>query len=342
MRRAVIVWCILSSLLTNAQVGGESVFQFLNLPTSAAQIGLGGETLTLTNDINQPIFNPATVSGEMNGMFSVDYTNYLSGISIGSFSYARKMNRKWGTFHGSIKYLNYGTFIGADEQGNETGNFGASDLAVSVGYAKELPIANLYVGANVKLISATIATFNAIGIASDVAILYNHPYQPYKFTLVARNIGAQLKSYNGLRENLPFKLAFGASYRLAYVPLRWHLTLDNLQQWDLSEPNPSNQTTDLEGNTTEEKISFLGNAMRHVIIGAELFPDSVINLRVGYNFKRANELALQNLRSFSGFSLGFGINMKRFKFNYAFSKVHAAANVSTFGLVFNVNTRKRW
>ena len=78
----------------------------------------------------------------MDGKFSVDYTSYLAGINLGSVSYAKTFSRRFGTLHANIKYLNYGTLIGADEQGNETGNFGANDIALSVGYARNLPWTN--------------------------------------------------------------------------------------------------------------------------------------------------------------------------------------------------------
>ena len=120
--------------------------------------------------------------------------------------------------------------------------------------------------------------------------------------------------------------------RLEYVPLKWYFTADNLQQWNLAVPNPSNQTTNLEGDTTDENISFLTNTFRHFVVGAELFPESAINLRLGYNFRRAAELKMQNVRTFGGISFGFGIKMKRFKFNYAFSKYHTATNASTFSM----------
>jgi len=340
MKRTVVLFFTLISYTINSQVGGESVYQFLNLSSSAAQVAFGGEVLTLSNDVNQPLWNPAFIRTEMDGKLSVDYTSYLAGINLGSVSYARTISRRFGTIHGSIKYLNYGTLIGADEQGIETGNFGANDIALSVGYSRNLPWNNFYFGANLKFISSNIDTYSSFGIAFDISILYNSPNKPYVITLVARNFGTQLKSYDGTNESLPFKLALGTSYQLEYVPLKWHLTIDNLQQWDLSEPNPSNQTTDLEGNTTNENINFLGNAIRHFVIGAELFPESLINIRVGYNFKRAKELELQNLRSFAGISFGFGVQMNKFKLNYAFSKVHSASNVSTFGLQIDLSNNR--
>ncbi len=194
-------------------------------------------------------------------------------------------------------------------------------------------------GFNGKLVNSTISSFTSNGIAADIAVLYYSPYKSYAFTLVARNMGTQIQSFDGTNEKLPFKVAVGGSYKLRYVPLKWHVTLDNLQQWEIAVPNPSNSTSDLEGNTTDEKISFFTNAIRHLVIGAELFPESPINLRAGYNFRRSSELKLQNSRTFSGISFGFGIKMNKLKFNYAFSKYHAATSASTFSLQIDLDKR---
>jgi len=327
------------SLPILSQIGGERVFQFLNLTSASRQVALGGEVLTLMDDVNQPIWNPSVINPDLDRQLSVNYTSYLADINIGSASYAHVLSRRFGTIHGSVTYLNYGTLIEADENGNETGTFKASDIAVSVGYAFNLPWTNVYMGFNVKLINSTISNFTSNGVATDIGVLYFSPYKPFSFTIVARNMGAQIQSFDGTNERLPFKVALGASYQLDYVPLKWYFTFDNLQQWNLSVPNPSNSTSDLNGNVTEENISFLKNAIRHFVIGAELFPESVINLRAGYNFRRASELKLQNARSFSGISFGFGIKMNKIRFNYAFSRYHAATNTSTFSLQLDLDKK---
>lgn len=330
---------ILSSLSAQTQVGGESIYQFLNLSSSARQVALGGEVLTLIDDVNQPIWNPSVINDEMDNQLSANYASYLSGINVGSVTFARLISRRFGTIHGSVNYLNYGTLIGADEQGNETGNFSANDLSVSIGYASNLPWTNLYLGTNIKLINSNISSYSSYGVAADFAILYYSPYKAYSFTIVARNIGTQMKTFNGSTESLPLKVAFGGSYQLEYVPLKWYFTLDNLQKWDISVANPSESTTDLEGNITTEEIGFVTNTLRHFVVGAELFPQSAINFRMGYNFRRAAELKLQNIRTFGGISVGFGIKMNNLKFNYAYSKFHSAANTSTFSLQFDLNNR---
>ena len=334
------LFLILFSQGVFSQVGGESVFQFLNLSSSSRQVALGGEVLTLIDDVNQPIWNPAVINAELDKQLTVNYTSYLSDINIGSASYAHVISRRFGTIHASVKYLNYGTLIEADEFGNETGTFKANDIALSVGYAFNLPWINIYMGFNMKLITSKISNFTSTGVATDIGIIYYSPYKPYSFTVVVRNMGTQIQSFDGTNERLPFKVAIGASYKLKYVPLKWHLTLDNLQQWNVTFPNPSNQTSDLDGNIAQENISVFTNAIRHFVIGAELFLDSAINLRAGYNFRRAAELKLQNARTFSGISLGFGIKMNKLRFNYAFSRYHAATNTSTFSLQINLDKRR--
>ena len=324
-----------SSLM--GQVGGREIYQFLNLSTAARQVALGGEALTILDDVNQPIWNPSVISSELDSKLSANYTSYLAGINIGSLSYAKEVNRRFGVLHGSVKYIDYGSFIGADEQGIETGQFNASDIALSIGYAINIPKTHFFIGANLRVINATISNFSSAGISTDMAILYNNPYKNFQVTLVARNFGTQIQTFNGKKEIFPFKLALGGSYLLEHVPLKWYFTLDNLQKWNISVSNPSERITDLEGNVTEEHIGFIGNAFRHLIIGAELFPKRIINLRLGYNFRRAAELKLQNVRTFSGFSFGFGLKMKKLTLNYAHSKYHSAANASTFSLLIDLD-----
>ncbi|MFD0994094.1 type IX secretion system protein PorQ [Tenacibaculum geojense] len=324
-----------------AQTGGENSFLVVNTTASAHQIALGGKTLTLLNNVNQPNWNPATINVDMDRKLSANYSSYLSGISVGSLSYVHQFNRYSAPIYFGIQYNNYGTLISADTEGNETGTFSASDIVINSGYAYKIPNSNFTVGANAKFINSTIANFNATALAFDFGVLYNNSYKPYIFSIVIRNAGFQLSKFINQKEKLPFEIALGASYQLENMPLKWYVTLDNLQKWKVAAPNPSNSSTDLEGNTTDEEISFLDNAFRHVIIGAELFPKKAINLRVGYNFRRSKELQLQNTRSFGGLSFGFGLKMNKIKLNYAYAKFHSAANTSTFSLEIDLSRNPR-
>ncbi|MDG1040575.1 MAG: type IX secretion system protein PorQ [Polaribacter sp.] len=323
-----------------SQVGGESVYNFLNISTSATQSALGGKSITLADDINQPLWNPSIINENLNNKLALNYTSYLSGINIGSAVFATKISRRFGMLHAGIKYVNYGNLIESDEFGAITGNFSANDFALSVGYAYNFPFTNIFIGANVKLIQSSIGNFSSSAIATDIGILYHNIYKPYLITLVVRNIGTQVSSFINESENLPMEIILGGSYQLVNVPIKWHFTIDNLQHWNISFSNPSSQNSDIEGNISKENISFFNNAFRHFIVGAELFPDSVINLHFGYNFRKSQEYKLQNIRTFGGLSFGFGLKMNNFKFNYAYSKVHTASNVSTFSLQINLDKNR--
>ena len=332
MRVIVLIIILLISTQTFSQVGGEQIFNFLNVTTSAHQAALGGETLTIQDDVNQPLWNPSTISRFMDNHVSVNYTSFLSGVNMGSLTFAHLINRRFGTLHGGIQYVNYGDFIGADENGIETGNFTARDLALSVGYAYNIPWSDFYIGSNIKFLSSKIENYTSQGAAFDFGVYYFTDYRPYSFTAVIRNVGYHFSPYDEKREDLPLEFAVGASYKLKDVPLKWHLNLINLQKWNIAVPNPSDNQTDLEGNTTISDINFFTNAIRHVVIGAEFFPDKGFNIRLGYNFRRAAELKLTETRTFAGISAGFGLKMGRIKLDYAYTKYHPAENTSTFTL----------
>ncbi len=335
--KKIIFLLFLISFNLFSQVGGESIYNFINLTGSARQAALGGKVLTLMDDVNQPIWNPSTINKNLHNQLSVSYMNYLADLSLGTASYAYTVNEKVGTIHTSINYLNYGNFIGADEDGIETGNFRAYDLSFSVGYSYNFQNSDFYIGSNIKFINSVIENYSSFGVGADMGFIYFNEIQPYVFTLVIRNIGYQVSAYDEVRENLQTQIEFGASYKLENVPITWHLTLDNLQKWNIAVSNPSNEIIDIDGNATEENITFFDNAFRHLSIGAELFSENAFNIRLGYNFRRSKELMLVDERTFSGFTAGFGLKMKKMKFNYAFSKYHPASNASTFSLSIDLN-----
>ncbi|MDO9261397.1 MAG: type IX secretion system protein PorQ [Flavobacteriaceae bacterium] len=336
MKKIIFIFLI-NSFTIFAQVGGESVFNFLNISTSAHQTALGGKTLTLFGDINQPIWNPATINEEMSGQINFNYLNFLSDINYYSTSYAHYVDRRIGTFHSNLTYVDYGKFIAADEEGLETGTFKAYDLSLSVGYAYNFPKTDIYVGSNLKIIQSKIENYNSLAVALDIGMFYFSENNPLSLALSIRNFGHQFIVFDEKTEKLPFEILIGASYQLENVPLKWHLTIDNLQQWQIAKSNPSQTVIGFNGNETVEKVTFLDNAFRHFVIGAELFPKKNFNIRMGYNFRKSKEFSLLNTRTFAGLTAGFGIKMNKIKLNYSFSKYHPVSNTHTFSLNLYLN-----
>ncbi|EKT4518840.1 type IX secretion system protein PorQ [Flavobacterium psychrophilum] len=322
---------------TYSQIGGQGVYQFLNLISSPRQAALGGKIITNYDyDVNQPLFNPASINTEMDGRLALNYGNYFGDVTYGTAAFAYTYDRHLETLHGAITYINYGKFDGYDEFKAATGQFTGNEIALSLGYAYNIPWTKIYLGANAKLISSTLESYNSFGVAADLAAMYKDDKNDINYALVVRNFGTQIKSYNDTNEKLPFEVIAGISQELENVPIRWHLTLENLQHWNVSFANPARSQPTIDGEPMEEKVSFLGNTMRHVIVGAEIFPKKTFTLRLSYNFRRAAELKILEQRTFSGISAGFGIRFRKFRFDYSYSRYTLAANTSLFGLTINL------
>ena len=320
-----------------AQLGGESTYQFLNLISSPRQAALGGKILTNVDyDVTQALYNPATINVDMDNQLAVNYSSYLGDIRYGTAAYAYTWDRRTQTFHLGVTYVNYGSFDGYDENGIPTGTFSGNEAAFSAGYATQIGYSNFYIGTNLKLISSKLEQYNSFGIAADVGFIYINDYLDFNAAFVIRNFGTQLTTYAGTKESLPFEVDLGFSQKLENVPLRWHVTFENLQQWPIATVNPARGTTDLNGTQTPEEVGFFSNVLRHTIVGAELFPDKGFNIRLGYSFRRAAELKILEQRNFSGLSFGVGLKFNKFRFSYTHARYSSAANSSFMGLQINL------
>ena len=319
---------------TFAQIGGQSVYQFLTLPSAPRQSAMGGKVVSFMDfDPQFAVYNPATINAEMHNRLALAYTNLFGEVSFGTASFGYSLDNTDHTFVAGIQYINYGTFEGRDEDGNFTNTFSGSEVALSVGYAYVFTDPRFRVGANMRAITSVLERYESFGGAMDVGFLYESLDQHTIITAVLRNLGTQFTTYAGLREPLPTELILSLSRELENLPLRWHITLDQLQQWNLSFSNPNRATNTLDGQEIPERVSAINNALRHVSIGGEFFPGRAVNLRFGYNFRRGEELRIVDERNFSGVSLGFGIRFNNFRFDYSYARYTTAGNTSQFGLM---------
>ena len=93
-----------------AQIGGDNVYEFLNLTPSARIAAMGGDFLTINdNDINIIQANPSLLNPEMHNHLGVAYVDFYTEVNYGTASYSRTFD-KLGSFATSVKYINYGKF----------------------------------------------------------------------------------------------------------------------------------------------------------------------------------------------------------------------------------------
>jgi len=315
------------------QTGGEGVYSFLQLTNSPQAAALGGIQVALPDaDPGLLLQNPALLSAEMNNNLSANYASYLAGIGFGYGSYARNLG-KYGMAAVGIQFANYGQFVAADENGVITGNFGASDYALVLTYAKK--IGSLFtLGGSLKPIYSQLENYHSFGIAADLGVVYKNAGQPTTVALCIKDLGTQLTTYydNGNHEKIVWSLRLGITHKLQHAPLRFSITAYDLNRWNsqVSAADPNGVTTN---NGETSPFSML---MRHLSPGAELFPDQKLTLRIGYNYRRHDDLSTTYHTGITGLTAGMGINLSFIRVNYAISG-YVAGMVHNFSLTADLS-----
>ncbi len=325
-----------------AQMGGQSVYNFLNIVPSARVAAQGGNAIANPeNDMNFALWNPSLLNKEMSDQVSISMVDYLSDIVLGDVSYARHFDSV-GTFSLGVRYLSYGDFERANSIGVREGTFSATDMAITLGYSRQIDT-NWSVGANLKFINSKLESYGSSGMALDLAATYRIPERRIVMALVAKNLGFQFNPYFEEKESLPFELQFGISNRFEHLPLRLQLTLEELQRWDLTYDDPNNITVNqLTGEVERNDPSIWNNALRHVVIAAEFAPSKAFNIQVGYNFRKNNELKLDTRRTAAGLSFGVGIRIaKKIRINYARNAYHVAGGANHFSIITDLGDFKK-
>ena len=311
-------------LLFAAQ-NGANIYPFLNLPVSARQAALGGDAVSVRDhDVSFSAVNPSLLNLEMVDRVAVNFASYLADSKYGTISYAKDLGYGH-LISAQAKYLDYGNMPRTDESAAVNGEFSATDAAVGVGYAYQFED-DFTVGGSLNFVTSKIDNYSSMAVAASGSVTYHLKKRKETLSLVARNFGYQFKTYNGTRERLPLRIDLGYTKILNEFPIAVTVTAHDLQKFDISSAYNSNA----------QEVKFFRKVFDHFSLGAELFPEDSFNIRLGYNVKRGNELAVQDQRSFAGLSAGFGVKISSFRFDYAHVRYHNASNLNMIGLTMDL------
>lgn len=322
--------CTLCSIAitTSAQIqgAGSSVFHFLDLPVSSRLNALGGENVAIADgDLSMAFINPALLTYNTDKVLQLNYAYYLAGTMFGSAMYGHNFGRskiekiptnnsepdKPNYFAVGVHYLDYGTMQYANEYGDLTGGtFTAKDICINAMYARQLG-PYFTVGVTLKPIYSIYEAYHSFALGADIGGHYQTPDSTLHIGLALRNIGWQLVSFYSEEtgqhtEMLPLNLELGLSYRLKHAPLRLSLTIHNMQKWYLG---------------TQENIKWYDMMFRHTIWAIDFVPRSdKYYLTLSYNHRRGQEMRISNARSLSGFAIGAGVNIYKFRIGFSVSQ----------------------
>ena len=339
----ILMFILFNFSLLSGQIGALGTFDFLNLSQSARTTGIGSYSIAVyDNDIAQGFANPALINDSMEHHLSINHNFHLADITHGFVSYAIHLDKPDLSLMGGITYVNYGSFIRSDVFGNQNGVFNASENAVTFGLAKQID-QRLRAGINIKFANSNLDTYSSTALGIDFGFYYANDENANSWALVLKNIGWQLSQYNNLAESLPFDLQFGFSKRLKYLPFRFMITAHNLHKWNLLDINSDSSDPIIFGASNNSRSSLskgVDNLFRHLAFGGEFYigKNEIFNLRLGYNHLRNKDLSVSGFRSFSGFSFGLGIRIKKIKIDYGLGRYHLAGGMNHLSLSIDLNS----
>ncbi|WP_026902606.1 type IX secretion system protein PorQ [Pedobacter glucosidilyticus] len=343
--KILLFFLLFTSVQLFAQNGGNGVFQFLNLPNSSRTAALGmGYQVAPMQDISVSFINPSLLSTKQKNTALLNYSNYVSDINLGALQYNLAVQDI--PLSATLLYINYGSFNETNISGEQTGNtFSGGDYLLNIGIGHNWN-KQIYYGLNFKTIYGAYDIYRSFALAADASITYQDTVNNFSGGIILKNMGYQLKPFNNQRENLPFEIALAISQKLKYAPFRYHITYNNLQQFDLTFQdleNPDNQIDLVTGEPIAVQYSKAQKLMRHFIFGLELMLSDAFQLQSSYNVRRNQELSISNTGGAPGLSFGFALQLKRLSFSYAHSRLNVAGGNNFFTLQLKpsiFNTKK--
>ena len=304
LKKSSITMIILLSLCysVSAQTGGDNTYDFLSLTHSGLVSSLGGNNVSLKIDnINLAFHNPALLGGTTIHQAALDYVNYFAGVNYGLALYG------WQTAHnanmaGGVTFYSYGKFTEANEEGEITGEFTASEFSFPLIYSRDID-SSFTIGVTFKPVLSHLEKYTSIGFAFDFGASYIHPNGLFSAGLTIKNAGMQLTKYaSEERMKLPFIIEAGVSQKLEHAPIRLSLTLIHLEKYNLIADTEDSDSFYIANSKV------LDNLMRHSVIGIEMIPTETFYIAIGYNYLRKREMDSDYNAMSDGFSWGFGIN----------------------------------
>ena len=125
-----------------------------------------------------------------------------------------------------LRYFDFGSFEGYDEDGNPTDSYSAADILLRGGLARSFG-SRFVMGTAVGLISSSIESVSATALLWSLGTQIHLPKQDAHLGLVFQNQGWIMRDYDHTSSStteLPSLMLVGVSKSLAHLPLTLHLS----------------------------------------------------------------------------------------------------------------------
>lgn len=265
---------------------GTTGFELLRTDGSARNTALGGSQIAVGGGLHSLYANPAGLAAIETAQGAVGFFKHVMDINSGSLAFAKPVTGL-GTVGVGITYFDYGTFDRASEFGQKEGEFGASDVLLTVSAAREVA-QDLNGGVSLKYLHSTIDSYTASALAADIGIIYKTGFNKWDVGAGIHNIGFATAAFLEEREDLPASYRLGFSVPLEHLPVRFSFAGDYMEA---------------------EGIRGCG--------GLEITFSQYLMGRLGYNTTGIDQRVGLDRDALAGFSGGLGIHINKLSVDYS-------------------------
>src|SRR5258706_9250575 len=292
--RLCIMLLILVSQLEAQTLGGSSVFNFLKLSNTPQLTALGGINVSQTsNDVGLVFNNPALLKPSMHTQMNAVFNNFYGGIKVYHLSLGYHNEKLNTNFSWGLNYFGYGNISETDASGNVLDKFRPTDWVMQVSASRSYMEKWNY-GSTLKFISSNYGPYRSNGLAMDMGVLYQDSLKLFSASLLAKNLGVQLKKYDGTEpDDLPFDLQIGLTKRLKSAPFSFSITAQRLHQFNILYNDTTFNSENGFANGSTKKFSF-DKLLNHFVLATTIYIGDKVEAIIGYNFLRRHELNIGN------------------------------------------------
>lgn len=332
-RLSVFLFCLGGRGASGQTLGGNAVYNFLKLPASPLLTATGGVNVSYNaNEVSGTANNPALLQPSLHTQLNASFNAFLGGIKTYSLTGAYHPESGKTTFGAAVQYVDYGPIPATDAAGNGSGEFHPRDYAVQLSAAKKY-LERWTCGGTLKFIQSSYGQYLSNAVAMDAGLLYTDSVNGFTAAVVAKNMGAQLKTYTGEKEDLPFDLQAGISKRLAKAPFGFSLTAHHLHRLALAYEDAGFNTE----NGFSSPSSF-DKVFAHFVFATHVYIGQNLEATIGYNHLRRQELSVPaSANGLTGFSAGVHLRFNKLQILFAHSSYQRGVGYNQIGITTQLN-----
>lgn len=350
----LLAFLLLVTCTVVAQTTRKYSNEFMNIGVDAAALGMSNAVTSFTSDVNSGYWNPAGLVNIEDNQLALMHSSYFANIANYNYiAFAMPIDDRSAV---GVSVIRFGvddildTTQLIDDQGNinydRISTFSTADYAVTLSYARRLPLDGFSYGVNAKVIRRIIGDFaSSWGFGLDAGIQFA-TRNDWKFGVMARDISTTYNSW-AIDEREFEKIQNAVDGQNQELPETTEITIPKLEMglsksWLIRYDYALMAAFNLNVRFAETN-SIISSSFASIdpAVGFQFSYTDLVFLRAGVgNFQ--NELQIDNSQNLT-FQPNFGVGFKYkgIQIDYAFTDIgdQSAAlysNVFSLKLDFSV------